>query len=285
MWDIILDAIIDSLKMLPFLFGAYIIIEYVEHRASDRLQRALGRGGRFGAVGGALLGCFPQCGFSVAASNLYAGGLITSGTLIAVFLSTSDEAIPILLSNPGSFGVLVELIAIKIVISMCVGLIIDFFPKKLFAKSAPIQDHGKVHDDLCGHCGCNEHGVFPSALHHTVHTFGFILAVVLIMNTLLSIIGEAQLTSFLTTNSIFQPAIAALIGLIPNCAASIVLTELFLAGTISFGAVVSGLLSGAGIGLVVLFKTNKNIKQNIKITAVLYGVAVISGMAIQLVSR
>ena len=278
-WDIILDTLLDSVKMLPFLFGAYLLIEFLEHKASDKLQNALSKSCNHGIVVGAILGTVPQCGFSVAAANLYSGKVITLGTLIAVFISTSDEAIPVLLSSPGNAGVLLKLIIAKIVIALIAGFLVDFVLKARHVQEnePELQDHNV----LCHHCGC-EHGIIRSAIKHTVSIFLFILLVSFVLNGLITWIGQDTISKVLLTDSVFQPFIAALIGLIPNCAASVMLVQLFLAGSLSFGSVVAGLCTGAGIGLAVLFRANRNWKKNLLILLLLYGIGSISGLMIHL---
>lgn len=284
MLDILLDTVLDALKMLPFLFGAYLLIEYIEQRAFHQFESILSKWGRFGPVAGALLGCFPQCGFSVASANLYSKKIITTGTLIAVFLSTSDEAIPVLLMNPKSFGAIVGLIAAKIVIAILFGMIADllFDSKNGDSNRLTVPSHRKEHGEC--ECGCEHHGgILKEALLHTLNIFLFILMVLLVMNLLIAWIGEDNLAKLLITNSPFQPAIAALIGFIPNCAATVVLSELFLAGNLSFGSLIAGLCTGAGMGLVVLFKSNRDRKKNLKIVGYLYLVSVLAGTLLQFI--
>ena len=277
--DIILDALIDTAKMLPFLFAVYLLIEYLEHKASDKLANSLRKLGPFGPVGGALFGCIPQCGFSVAVSNLYSGRLVSLGTLIAVYIATSDEAIPILLSNPQSVGEVWKLIAAKAVIAVLAGLIVDGIMKLCHRRG---NEENEPYHDLCEDCGCEEHGILYSAIKHTAQIFTFLFVVSLILGFAIYLLGEERLDRVLMTDSAFQPLLAALIGLIPNCSASVVLTNLYAAGSLSFGSVVAGLSTGAGLGLVVLFRTNKNLKQNIGITALLYAIGAASGLIINL---
>ena len=266
--DAIVDTTFDCLKMLPFLFVAFILIEALEHYSSDFTVKALAKVGRAGPVVGAVAGCVPQCGFSVMAANLYAGGIISVGTLLSVFIATSDEAILIIMSNPERIREVGILLAAKVIIAVTAGYIIDiFFQNQL----ATVKD-----------CGCDEEdaGIWKPAWHHTIRIFIYLFIFTGILNLCIEIFGIEQLSKFLLGNTIFQPVIAAIIGLIPNCAASVILTQLYLNGAISFASVIAGLCTGAGIGLVVLFKMNRNKRENLKIVGVLFLVAVAAGMII-----
>lgn len=285
MSHVILETIIDSLKLLPFLFLSYLLIEYIEHKSSKTLEKILKSSGKFGSIIGAILGLVPQCGFSVTASNLYASRVITVGTLIAVFLSTSDEAIPVLLSHPGSTFEIAKILILKLIIGMFAGLVIDFIFRKRHTLKKDVEElHEHMHE-MCSHCDCeHEHGILKPTLKHTFSIFAFILIVAFILNTAVHLIGEDKLSILLMNGSIFQPLIAGLIGLIPNCASSVLLTELYIAGSISFGSIIAGLCTGAGIGIVVLFKVNNNLKQNLKILGSVYAIGSISGIIIELVN-
>ena len=279
-WHIIEHTLIDSLKMLPFLFVAYLLIEMLEHKASDKLQHALSRSGNFGIVVGALLGCVPQCGFSVAAANFYSGRIITLGTMMSVFLATSDEAVPMLLSAPGKAGMIFQLILIKIVIAVVAGFGIDLVLKMRHSKDGRPEIHD--HNVLCEHCDCEKDGVLKSAVKHTLSIFLFILLITLILNALMELIGESLLSKILLTDSVFQPLVAGAIGLIPNCAASVMLVQLYISGSLSFGSVVAGLCTGAGLSLAVLFRTHKGWKKNLGILLLLYAIGSAAGMLVSL---
>lgn len=270
-------SVLDALKTLPFLFLAYVLIEYLEHKGSSKLKNSLQKLGKFGPIGGAVLGVIPQCGFSVAASNFYAGRIISVGTLLAVFLSTSDEAIPILLSQPAMRSYILPIMLVKLISAVAVGFIVDFIVS-VFSKT----EEEAPFEELCAECDCDHHGVFRSALHHTVHIFIFIFAVNMIMELAMHFIGEENISGLLLSGSFLQPFLTALIGLIPNCAASVIITELFTTGSLSFGSCIAGLCAGAGMGVVVLFRANRRVKENIAILAALYISAVIIGMIVNL---
>ena len=279
MLEIIEETLIDGIKLLPFLFITYIIMEYIEHKTSNKTKDIIKKSGRFGPFIGSLLGAVPQCGFSVVATNFYAARVITLGTLISVYLSTSDEMIPIFISEGASIITLLKILAIKILIGMIAGFVIDFIlrlRKKDNEKERII--------DLCEkeHCHC-EHGILKSALKHTINIFIFILIITFIINIAIHLVGEETIGNFVKSNVILGPVLGGIIGLIPNCASSIILTQLYLQNVIPISTMISGLLVGAGVGLIVLFKMNKGIKQNLKITALLYIIGVLSGIIIQLI--
>jgi len=279
MREVLLDTLFDSLKMLPFLFGAYLLLEYMEHRASDKLRQMLERSGSGVAVG-ALLGCLPQCGFSVAAANLYAGRLITAGTLVAVFVSTSDEALPVLLAHPDRWNVILPLLACKVVLAVAAGLAVDALGRRRAADPRTETEH--IHE-LCTDCGCDEHsGILRPALWHTGHIFVFVGVVMLLLNMGIHYLGQQRISAFLLTNSPLQPVLAALLGFIPNCAVSVALTELYLAGGISFGSAVAGLSTGAGLGLMVLWRANRDPRGNLRIMAATFVAGSLAGVLLQL---
>lgn len=275
---ILLDAGADVSRMLPFLFVAFLIIEALEHRSVKFTEKALARLGKAGPAAGAALGCIPQCGFSVMAANLYAGGIISAGTLLSVFLATSDEALLIILGNPGQGKEILLLLAVKIVIAVTAGYGIDFFLGKYISNP-------KEEGNLCTHCGCHEHnaGILRPALRHTVKIFIYLFVFTILLNLCVEIIGIRKLSEILLGDTWLQPAAAAVVGMIPNCAASVILTELYLNGAISFASVIAGLSTGAGVGLVVLFKVNQNKKENFKILGVLYATGTAAGLLAELI--
>lgn len=271
MLDIILDTLIDLLKIIPFLFVAFLIMEYFEHSLSKKKNVLKNK--KVGPIVGSLLGVIPQCGFSVMATNLFSSRVITIGTLIAIYLSTSDEMLPILITNKVSFKLITIILLIKIIIGIIFGYIIDFFWKKKETKDFSICD-----DD---HCHC-EKGIFKSSLIHTLKISSYILITTFLLNTLIYYLGEDTISKILLKNNFFGPFLASLVGLIPNCSASIILTELYLSKVITTGMLIGGLLTGSGIGLLVLFKVNKDKKENFFILISIYLIGVLVGIIFDL---
>ena len=277
--DIILDSVLDLLKVLPFLFGAFLLIEFLEHKAMDKVVYKLQHMGIFGPLAGALIGIVPQCGFSVTAADFYGGRLITIGTVTAVFLSTSDEALLIMMSEPSAMPYLLKLIACKVVIAFVFGMLMDFIAR-IIRRRIVIEE---PFTELCQDCHCHEnHSIVRAALNHTLKIAGFLLVINLILGTIMELAGEAVIARLFLTDSVFQPLLTALIGFIPNCAASVLITQLFIDGTLSFGSAVAGLCTGAGLGLIVLWRTNHRVKENLLIMAYLYVVSVVSGMVLNI---
>lgn len=278
----LIHSFIDSIKIMPFIFLLYLLIEYLEHKNNTNLSHRLMGGRKRGAVYGAVLGSIPQCGFSVIAADLYSKRAITLGTLIAIFVATSDEAIPIILTEPGQWHLIIYVIGIKILIAVFCGLVIDLVysshEKEVDDHSCHRHDH---HDHFHGNCESCEGGFVPAALRHTVKIFVFIFVVTFLLNIMIETVGEEQMAAYMLKDTFVQPFIAALIGLIPNCAASVMLTESYLSGAITFGSLISGLSTGAGVGILLLFKRNKNLKQNLLIVIILYLIGVISGSLLQ----
>ena len=280
MLEILEDAIIDSVKLIPFLFLTYLLMEYIEHKTKEKTKETIKKSGKYGPFIGALLGIVPQCGFSVSATNLYAARVITLGTLIAVYLSTSDEMLPIFLSEGVAIDIILKILAIKLIIGMIAGFLIDFVVR---LKNKGNTEKEKI-IDLCEkeHCHC-EHGIFKSALKHTINIFIFIFVFTLIINLVIHLIGEENIAGFMLDRPILGPILSGIIGLIPNCASSVIITQMYLANLISIGTMIAGLLVSAGVGLAVLFRTNKGVKENIKITILLYVIGVVSGILLELI--
>ena len=280
--DVLLDALIDGAKMLPFLYLAYLLIEWLERNHGQRIENALAGGGRWGFVPGAVLGCVPQCGFSAVAANFYASRVITPGTLLAVFVATSDEAIPLLAAEPGMWGTLAVLLVLKVILGMAAGFVLDVplrrvLPQSLYGGYAGHADEVDCHEEHEEHSG-----IFLAALRHTLEIFAFILLFSFLIGLVFELVGEGAITALLGRMGPFQPMVAALIGLVPNCAASVLLTQLYLSGGIGFPALVAGLCSGAGVGLAVLYRSNPSLKQNLVITLLLWGLGAGCGMLLAL---
>lgn len=293
MLEIIEDTLIDAIKLLPFLFITYLIMEYIEHKMGYKTKHAIKKSGKWGPIIGSILGAFPQCGFSVSATNLYAGRVITLGTLISVYLSTSDEMLPIFISEAVSPIIILKILGIKLIIGMIAGTLIDVIThiitnkvlNKKQSKNNIVENEENEIGHMCeeDHCHCNESGILKSAIHHTLSILMFIIIITFIINTVVHFVGEETIASWILNRPVIGPIIASLIGLIPNCAASVIITNMYLDKVISLGSMISGLLTGAGVGLAVLFKTNSKIKENIGILILLYAIGVISGIIIDLI--
>lgn len=277
MLDVLIDTLLDGFKILPFLFIAFYMIEFFEKRFLVQSKKMVKKAGRFGPFLGGLLGCFPQCGFSVMATNLYVTRIITLGTLISIYLSTSDEMLPILIAHGSSFDNIFKILLTKLLFGIFFGFIIDLFYKGSFEDS--------IHD-LCehDHCCCEEKGIIFSSVKHTLHTLIFVIGVSFLLNFVMYYGGDKYLRSIFQGNGLLSLFLASLIGLIPNCGASIIITELYLNEVISFSSVIAGLLTGSGVSLLILFKINKDLKENINILLLLYFIGVFSGFVIELIS-
>ena len=277
MMDIILDGVIDTLKLLPYLFVTFILLEFIEHKLSHKNKELLSKNKKYGVFLGSILGALPQCGFSSMAANLFSGRVITIGALVAVFLSTSDEMLPMMISENADIWLILKIVGFKVLVGLIIGLIVDF----IFRKN---ENKEHIHD-LCEeeHCKCEKHGIFLSSLIHTLKIGLFILIVNLTLNIIIEKFGEDSLKDVLLNKNIFKYFIASLIGLIPNCAGSVIITELYLSSMITTGTMLSGLLTGSGIGILLLFKSNKNIKENMLILSIIYFTGVIIGFFVDLV--
>ena len=279
--DVLLDTLKDSIKVFIFLFITYLILEYLEHKTSKETEKRIKKSGKIGPLWGSILGIFPQCGFSAAASNFYVGRVITLGTLISIYLSTSDEMLPILISEEVSIKIILKILFIKVIYGMIIGFIID----RIFVKKSNIEEPKEEIHHMCehDHCHCDENtNVFKSAFIHSLQIIIFVCLISLALNLIITFIGEDNLSNIILNKPIIGEFLSGIVGLIPNCASSVVITELYLNNAMSFGALISGLLVNAGVGLLVLFKVNHNKKENLKILSILYFVGVLGGLIINL---
>lgn len=278
--DIITDTLLDTVKLIPFLFIAFIIIEYIEHNLSNKTLNKISKSGKLGPILGSLLGLIPQCGFGALATNLYIARIISLGTLISIYLATSDEMLPILLSEQVSLHVIVSILITKFFIGLIFGYIIDFFFRKNQIKKEKINE-------ICNeeHCGCNHnHNIFYASLIHTLKTIFFIALITFVLNSIFEYFGNDYITSIFHNNSLITPFLSGLVGLIPNCGSSIIITELYTNGVIKFSSLLSGLLTGSGISLLILFKSNKNRKENLMILSLVYCIGVFVGILIEIIN-
>ena len=275
---LIIHTLKDTLNLLPFLLVAFIIIELIEHKLTNKTKKIIEKSGKLGPLLGSTLGIIPQCGFSVLATNLYITRIISLGTLIAIYLSTSDEMLPILLSRNASLSVIFSLLFTKFIIGVIAGFIIDFILKK--------KEHIKEDYTICDdeHCHCDEENIFTSSLKHTLKTYIFIFIVTFMLNFIMHEFGNDFIENIFMKNNILAPFISSLIGLIPNCGASVILTELYLSNVISYSCLISGLLTGSGVAILVLFRNNKNIKENLLVLLLIYFIGVFSGIIINILS-
>ena len=280
MIDIILEALLDALKIVPFLFITFFILEFLEHKLNKKTEKLLLKYKKFGPIIGGLLGAIPQCGFSAMATSLFSNRVITIGTVVAIFLSTSDEMLPIMLGHKTNIGVILGILGFKVLVGIIIGLIVDI----LFRKKGFVKEHIHI-NDMCedDNCHCEDEGLFKSSLIHTLKITGFILLANLVINFIVFFVGEEQLAKILMNNNIFTYFIASLVGLIPNCVSSVVITELYLSNLISLGTMFAGLLTGSGLGILLLFKVNKNLKENISVLSIIYFVGVIVGILVDLI--
>lgn len=310
--DVLADSVIDTLKLIPFLFVTYLAMEALEHLASNKVREAVERAGTAGPAVGALLGALPQCGFSAMAATLFSGRVVTAGTLVAVILSTSDEMIPVFVAHQEPASRMLSIIAIKVVLGIVAGLLLDVALRLLHRAG---DGHAHIHE-LCEreHCHCeeadelddgegqdgrgdhdehHEHahhyghshshhgawGIVRSACVHTIQVTAFIFLISLLFGLIIEGLGVDSIRSMLAYHPVRATFIAALVGLIPNCGASVAIAELFLDGTLATGPMLAGLLSSGGVGLLVLWRTNADARQNVYVTLLVYGVAVLAGLA------
>lgn len=271
-------AIEHSIVLIPFLFFTYLLMEYVEHKTGDGIRKILTGAGKVGPFAGAVAGLLPQCGMSAAASSLYAGRMITLGTLLAIYLSTSDEMLPIMISSSVPAGTIAKTLALKAGIGMLAGFLVDIILRLRRKKEEELKIHGMCEHE---HCHC-EDGIFKSALRHTVSIFLFVFLITILLNLGIEVLGEDSLFWEALSQPVAGPLLAGIIGLIPNCAASIVITEMYLSGTIGYGTMMAGLLVGAGVGIMVLLRVNESKKESMKIIGLLYLIGVVAGGVLNL---
>ena len=272
--EVFLQGFLNTLKLVPFLFLTYLLMEFIEHRSAERAQSFMRRAGVLGPLVGGALGAVPQCGFSAAASNLFAGRVITVGTLVAVFLSTSDEMLPILITGNIPVGTVLLILLYKAAVGIAVGLLLDLIIRLTRGRREDINIDAICDEDNC-HC---ERGIVYSAVHHTLTISLFVLLVTFAINGLVCAVGEERLGSAVGSLPVLSHLIAAILGLIPNCAASVVLSTLCAEGLISAGVMMAGLFSNAGVGLLVLFRVNKKLTENLFIVGLLVVTGLIFGL-------
>lgn len=269
MLEVIQDTLLDTIKLLPFLFVAFLIIEFIEHKLSNKQENIISKSGKLGPIVGALLGAVPQCGFSVLATNLYVTRIISLGSLISIYLSTSDELIPLMISHNAPITKILSIVSIKVVIGIISGFLID-----LLIRKTTKSDFVLCEDE---DCDC-DHSIIKSSLIHTLKIAFFILIITFLINILFHYVDLSFLESALKNNKILTPFIASLIGLIPNCASSVMISELYLNNLISLGTTLSGLLTGSGVAIMVLVRKNKNISENLFVIGLIYFIGVIWGL-------
>lgn len=269
---IIIHTLEDTLGLLPFLFIVFLLLEYLEHSFSHKTRAAIQAAGKAGPLLGGLLGAFPQCGFSVMTTNLFCGRVVTLGTLIAVYLSTSDEMLPIALSHHADLSTIIKLIAVK----ACIGIIVGFFTDAAIKPATDFRCISALCDEE--HCGCCHDSLVRSALRHTVRIFAVIVLVTLLLNGIIELVGLDGVRRLVSGAGVLSPILSSLVGLIPNCAASVVITELYMAQAITFGTALSGLLASSGVAWVVLFRVNKDKRENLKILGIVFTVSIACGM-------
>ncbi len=278
--EVIIHGLLDTLNIIPFLLITYLLVELVEHKGSARVRALSRRAGKLGPLAGGLLGAIPQCGFSAAASDLYKRRVISLGTLIAIFVSTSDEMLPILISGKASVGYILAILGYKAAAGIAVGFLIDL----ALRKRLPKEEAPEEADDICECEHCRKHGIFASAFGHTLTVGCFVLVSTLLINLLVMLVGDETIKSILYDKPFIGHLIAALLGLIPNCAVSVILTNLSIDGFITVGTMIAGLCSGAGVGLLVLFRVGKNPKETLTVMGILVLTGVIFGMIADLLN-
>ncbi len=278
--EVLWHGFLDTIKIIPFLFLTYLIMELIEHRASSKFIGFMEKSGAFAPAVSGLLGAVPQCGFSAAVSGFYTGGIVSIGALVAVFLSTSDEMLPILISGKVTPGAILAILGYKVAVGILVGFAVDFV-LRLTGREKKRHSIGEICEEENCHC---KDGALLSALYHTLKIGGFLLAVTLLINALVYFIGSESIAHVFYGKPVISHIIAAIIGLIPNCAVSVALTDFCVEGFITVGTMLAGLFSGAGVGLLVLFKTNKSMKENLLVTGIITVTGVVFGLLADLLN-
>ncbi len=282
-WENLLDVFIYAIKhaalILPFIFISYLLIEYITHKHNEKINNSIKNNKKYGPLIGSALGIVPQCGFSTTVATLYSKRIVTIGTLFAVLISTSDEAMLLFFSRPDKLHYLIILLVVKFIIACIFGYLIDKFIPNFVSSSNNEEDY------IDESCKCCKHNIFKSAIKHTLFIFIFLFIFTFLFKGLIVLIGEDNLEKFLLIGNIFQPVLASIVGLIPNCASSMIVTNLFLEGSMSFSSMLAGLICNAGIGVIIVFKNNKKLKENIKIIVMLFIIAVSVGMIGSLIER
>ncbi len=277
MLDIIIDTLLDVLKIIPFLYLSFLLIEIIEHKFSDKSEKIMKKSGKYGPLLGGTLGIIPQCGFSVLATNLYVTRILSIGTLISVYLSTSDEMLPILISHNVELSLILKILGTKLLIGIFFGFIIDL----IFRKYNSQKEDYHICDEE--NCNCDKENIWLSSLTHTIKIILFIFIINFVLNIIIEYYGNDVLSKLFLKDNFLSPFLSSLVGLIPNCGASVLLTELYLGGAISFASMIAGLLTGSGVAILFLFRYNKNIKENLLILSLVYFIGTISGLIIELV--
>lgn len=279
MIDILIDTIIDAIKLIPFIFIAFLLIELFEHRINKKSEKIIEKSKKVGPLFGSILGIIPQCGFSVFATNLYITRIISLGTLISIYLATSDEMLIIMISEQVEMSLIFKVLFTKLIIGMIFGFIIDFIIRKEHIKEK------KENYEICNdsHCHCDTDGVVVASLKHTLKIIMFIFIITFLVNIMMEYLGNDFITKLFLKDNILSSFITSLIGLIPSCGSSVILTELYIKGAIEFSSMIGGTLTNSGVALLVLFRNNKNMKENLFILLLLYIIGVISGVFLYLI--
>lgn len=277
MIDVILDGVLDTIKLFPYLFVVFLILEYLESKLDKKTEKVLRNNQKYGPFLGAILGGFPQCGFSTMAASLFSSRVVTMGTLIAVFLATSDEMLVVMLGKDVPILTILKIIGFKVLVGVIVGLLVDLIYKR---KNDTITIHEEC---LHEHCNCHQEGILLGGFKHALKIGLFILVMNLLINGLIYFIGEEVLQNILLNKNVFTYFLSSLVGLIPNCCSSVIITELYLSHFISLGVLISGLLTGSGVGILLLFRTNKRMIENVSILSIIYFVGVLIGILVDII--